>query len=98
MSSQTGSATGIGAAVRRREGLRFDPRRGQCPDDDNRPVKPRALSVATPQANAKIRKVDAAPAKKMPGVVALLTGAELASDKTGNLICGWMIHSKDGAP
>ena len=28
----------------------------------------------------------------------LLTGAELAADKIGNLICGWMIHSKDGSP
>ena len=34
----------------------------------------------------------------MPGVVAVLTGAELAADKIGNLICGWMIHSKDGSP
>ncbi len=34
----------------------------------------------------------------MPGVLAVLTGAELAADKIGNLICGWMIHSKDGSP
>ena len=34
----------------------------------------------------------------MPGVVAVLTGADLATDKIGNLICGWMIHSKDGTP
>src|SRR6266516_2485231 len=33
----------------------------------------------------------------MPGVVAVLTGADLAVDKLGNLICGWMIHSKDGS-
>jgi aerobic carbon-monoxide dehydrogenase large subunit len=31
-------------------------------------------------------------------VLAVLTGAELAADKIGNLICGWMIHSKDGSP
>ena len=30
--------------------------------------------------------------------VAVLTGTELAADKVGNLICGWMIHSKDGSP
>ena len=35
---------------------------------------------------------------KLPGVVAVLTGKELVEDKIGNLICGWMIHSKDGAP
>ena len=33
----------------------------------------------------------------MPGVLAVLTGAELAADKIGNLICGWMITSKDGS-
>ena len=31
-------------------------------------------------------------------MVAVLTGADLANDKIGNLICGWMIHSKDGSP
>jgi CO/xanthine dehydrogenase Mo-binding subunit len=34
----------------------------------------------------------------MPGVVAVLTGADLAADKIGNLICGWAISSKDGTP
>ena len=34
----------------------------------------------------------------MPGVVAVLTGADLANDKIGNLICGWAITSKDGSP
>ena len=34
----------------------------------------------------------------MPGVLAVLTGADLAADKIGDLICGWMIHSKDGSP
>src|SRR5262249_58766658 len=28
----------------------------------------------------------------------VLWGAELAEDKVGGLICGWMIHSKDGSP
>jgi carbon-monoxide dehydrogenase large subunit len=34
----------------------------------------------------------------MPGVVGILTGDDLAADKVGGLICGWMIHSKDGSP
>jgi carbon-monoxide dehydrogenase large subunit len=34
----------------------------------------------------------------MPGVLAILTGDDLAADKIGGLICGWMIHSKDGSP
>ena len=42
--------------------------------------------------------IDTAAAKAMPGVVGVLTGEELAADGIGNLICGWMIKSKDGAP
>ena len=42
--------------------------------------------------------IDSKAAAAMPGVLAVLTGAELAADKIGNLICGWMIHSKDGSP
>ncbi len=29
---------------------------------------------------------------------AVLTGDQLVGDGIGNLICGWMIHSKDGSP
>src|SRR5262249_24229257 len=42
-----------------------------------------------------IKAIDAAVTG--PGV-SVLTGADLAGDKIGHLICGWMIHSKDGSP
>ena len=54
--------------------------------------------MRSPHAHAKIKSIDVAAAKTMPGVVAVLTGDDLAADKIGNLICGWMIHSKDGSP
>ncbi len=92
------SATGIGAPVRRKEDLRFITGKGQYTDDVVRPGETRAVFVRSPHARARIKGLDASEAKKMPGVVAVLTGAELASDKIGNLICGWMIHSKDGSP
>jgi carbon-monoxide dehydrogenase large subunit len=92
------SATGIGAAVRRKEDFRFITGKGQYTDDVVRPGETRAVFVRSPHARAKIKSIDASEAKKMPGVVAVLTGAELAADKVGNLICGWMITSKDGSP
>jgi carbon-monoxide dehydrogenase large subunit len=92
------SATGIGAAVRRKEDLRFITGKGQYTDDVIRPGETRAVFVRSPHAHAKIKRIDASAAKSLPGVVAVLTGAELANDKIGNLICGWMIHSKDGTP
>ena len=92
------SATGIGAAVRRKEDFRFITGQGQYTDDVVRPGETRAVFVRSPHARAKIKNLDASAARKMPGVVAVLTGADLATDKIGNLICGWMIHSKDGSP
>src|SRR5258708_2065039 len=97
--AQAGSnTTGVGAAVRRKEDLRFITGKGQYTDDISRPGETRAMFVRSPHAHAKIKKVDTKAAAAMPGVLAVLTGAELASDKIGNLICGWMIHSKDGSP
>src|SRR6202043_556110 len=49
-------------------------------------------------AHATIGKVDLSAALKAPGVVAIFTGDDIAADKVGGLICGWMIHSKDGSP
>lgn len=92
------TATGIGAPVRRKEDFRFVTGQGQYTDDVTRPGETRAVFVRSPHAHAKIKKIDVAAAKAMPGVVDVLTGAQLADDKVGNLICGWMIHSKDGSP
>src|SRR5256714_55228 len=92
------SATGIGAAVRRKEDFRFITGKGQYTDDISRPGQTYIHFVRSPHAHAKIRKIDSAEAKGMPGVVAVLTGADLANDKIGNLICGWAITSKDGSP
>ncbi|MFL6936073.1 MAG: xanthine dehydrogenase family protein molybdopterin-binding subunit [Xanthobacteraceae bacterium] len=91
------SATGIGAAVRRREDLRFITGRGHYTDDFSRPGQGHAHFIRSAHAHAKIVKVDASAAEGRPGVH-VLTGADLAADKIGNLICGWMIHSKDGSP
>src|SRR3954452_10027788 len=98
MTAQNVTATGIGAAVRRKEDLRFITGKGQYTDDVTRPGETRAIFVRAPHAHANIKRIDKNEAGKMPGVVAVLTGAELAADKIGNLICGWMIHSKDGTP
>ena len=90
------SATGIGAAVRRKEDIRFVTGKGHYTDDFHRPGEAYAWFIRSPHAHARIKSVDAS-AVKQPNVH-VLTGADLAADKIGNLICGWMIHSKDGSP
>jgi aerobic carbon-monoxide dehydrogenase large subunit len=90
------SATGIGATVRRKEDQRFITGKGHYTADVHRPGQTHACFVRSPHAHARIKGIDAKAATAMPGVLAVLTGADLATDKLGNLICGWMIHSKDG--
>src|SRR6195256_1838012 len=92
------SATGIGAAVRRKEDQRFVTGRGHYTDDVNRPGQGHAYFLRSPHAHAKIKSIDSKAAAAMPGVLAVLTGADLAADKIGGLICGWMVKSKDGSP
>jgi len=92
------SATGIGASVRRKEDQRFITGHGHYTDDVNRPGQAHAVFLRSPHAHATIKSIDAKAARARAGVLAVLTGAELAADKIGNLICGWMIHSKDGTP
>jgi aerobic carbon-monoxide dehydrogenase large subunit len=91
------SATGIGAAVRRKEDIRFVTGKGHYTDDFDCPGQGHAYFIRSPHAHARIKAIDASAVKDRPGVH-VLTGAELAADKIGNLICGWMIHSKDGSP
>ena len=92
------SATGIGAAVRRKEDFRFLTGKGQYTDDINRPARAAIYFLRSPHAHARIKAIDTAAAAGMPGVLAVFTGADIAADKIGSLICGWMIHSKDGSP
>ena len=92
------SGTGIGARVQRKEDFRFITGKGQYVDDVNRYGQAHAAFLRSPHAHADIVSIDLSAAKAMPGVVDILTGDDLAADKIGGLICGWMIHSKDGTP
>ena len=89
---------GIGARVARKEDKRFVTGLGRYVDDMVVPGMKYAVFVRSPHAHAGIRSIDTSAAKTMPGVIDVLIGPELKSDGIGNLICGWMIHSKDGSP
>jgi carbon-monoxide dehydrogenase large subunit len=89
---------GIGAAVRRKEDHRFITGGGQYVDDINRPRQLYAHIVRSPIPHGKIKKVNIDAAKARSGVVAVLTGADMAADGVGGLPCGWGINNKDGSP
>ena len=89
---------GIGAAVRRKEDVRFLSGRGNYTDDINRPGQVYAYLKRSDRAHARINGIDATAALAAPGVIAVYTGADMAADNIGGLPCGWQIHSKDGSP
>jgi carbon-monoxide dehydrogenase large subunit len=89
---------GIGQRVARKEDKRFITGKGRYTDDVKMMGQTFAHFVRSPHAHARIGRIDSTAAAAMPGVIAVLTGAELVGDKVGNLICGWMVHSKDGTP
>ncbi|MBT1155960.1 xanthine dehydrogenase family protein molybdopterin-binding subunit [Aminobacter anthyllidis] len=89
---------GIGARVARKEDKRFITGAGRYVDDMVVPGMKHAAFVRSPHAHADIKKIDVKKAEAMPGVIGVLTGRQIKADGIGNLICGWMIHSKDGSP
>src|SRR6201994_251948 len=88
---------GVGARVARKEDKRFITGKGRYVDDIRLHGMTYAAFVRSPHAHGKVKGIDTDAAKGMPGVVDVLTGQQIVDDKIGNLICGWMIHSKDGA-
>lgn len=89
---------GIGARVARKEDKRFITGAGRYTDDLIVPGMKWAVFVRSPHAHARIRSIDTGAAAAMPGVIDILDGKQMLADGIGNIICGWMIHSKDGSP
>ena len=76
------TATGIGAAVRRTEDQRFITGKGHYTDDIHREGQTIAYFLRSPHPHATLNKIDTTKASKMPGVVAILTGADLPPTKS----------------
>ncbi|MGE0622415.1 MAG: xanthine dehydrogenase family protein molybdopterin-binding subunit [Pseudomonadales bacterium] len=91
------SATGIGASVLRKEDLRFITGNGRYTDDLNQPGQSYAVFLRSPHARARITGIDLEAALAVPGVLAVLTGKDMAADGLGDLPCGWEVKQKDGA-
>ncbi|OGL07783.1 MAG: carbon monoxide dehydrogenase [Candidatus Rokubacteria bacterium RIFCSPLOWO2_02_FULL_73_56] len=78
----------FGKAIKRREDPRFITGRGQYVDDVKLPGMTYAAFVRSPHAHARIKKVDAAAARKVAGVLAVYAGEDV---QVGGLPCGWML-------
>jgi len=86
----------VGESVLRKEDQRFVTGRGQYTDDINQPGQLYAVFLRSPYARARIDAIDTSEALAMKGVVAVLTGRDMADDSLGDLPCGWLVKQKNG--
>jgi aerobic carbon-monoxide dehydrogenase large subunit len=87
---------GIGQPVRRVEDRRFITGHGCYLDDIARPRQSHAFMLRSPHAHARIGALDTAVASAAPGVLAILTGDDLARDGVGGIPCLSAVTNRDG--
>jgi aerobic carbon-monoxide dehydrogenase large subunit len=78
--------------------LRLITGRGRYTDDVSPPRTTHAFVLRSPVAHAHLRRVDAAAALQMPGVLFVATGAEVQAEGLGNLACQTPLNNSDGTP
>jgi aerobic carbon-monoxide dehydrogenase large subunit len=77
----------IGASRRRREDARFLTGTGRFTADLIPPGTARGVVLRSPYAHARIGRIETATARAMPGVLLVLTGADLAAEGLAPLPC-----------
>jgi carbon-monoxide dehydrogenase large subunit len=95
---QPGQSQWIGKPVRRLEDRHLMTGQGRFTDDVNLPNQACCAFVRSPHAHARIVKIDAAAARAAPGVVAVLTGADVVADGLGSLPFAHVHKRPDGQP
>lgn len=85
----------VGSRIKRREDPRLIMGRGTYVDDIQLPRMTYAAILRSPYAHARIRSINVDKAKALPGVVAVMTGADLQGK---NVPCGWTLPDIKVAP
>src|SRR5438445_4493463 len=88
----------IGQSVRRLEDPHLVQGLGRYSDDVRLPRQAHAMVVRSTHAHARIRGIDASAALESPGVIAVLTGDDLAADGLGDLPTDGSRKRRDGTP
>ncbi|HEX5320679.1 MAG TPA: xanthine dehydrogenase family protein molybdopterin-binding subunit, partial [Stellaceae bacterium] len=88
----------IGDAPKRREDRRFITGAGRYLDDLRFDRLAHAVVLRSPHARARIGGIDAAAARALPGVLAVLTAAEAAADGLGPLMPAVAANTQTGEP
>jgi aerobic carbon-monoxide dehydrogenase large subunit len=85
----------VGSRIKRREDPLLIMGRGTYVDDIQLPRMTYAAILRSPYAHARIRSINVDKAKALPGVVAVMTGADLQGK---NVPCGWTLPDIKVAP
>ena len=85
----------VGSRIKRREDPRLIMGRGTYVDDIQLPRMTYAAILRSPYAHARILSINVDKAKALPGVVAVMTGADLQGK---NVPCGWTLPDIKVAP
>ena len=88
---------GVAQPVRRVEDPRLLKGDGRYTDDIQLPNEAVGVVVRSPHAAARILSVDTAAAQAMPGVLAVVTGKELAAEGIGDRPCLIPLKNRDGS-
>jgi len=88
----------IGDSVLRKEDRKLLLGKGRFVDDIRAPGELYAVFVRSPHAHADISSMDVTAAAAMPGVVAILTGADMEADGIGEIPFMWVMNNSDGTP
>lgn len=88
---------GIGQSPARIEDARLLTGRGTYTDDLNLPGAAHGYVLRSPVAHAGIARLDATAARSAPGVLAVLTGAELEADGVGDIQSLSGVKNHDGS-
>lgn len=89
---------GIGQAVTRIEDDRLLTGRGRFVDDLLFPDEAHLVFVRSPHAHARVISIDTQAATRVPGVVAVFTGADLAADGVGHFPVNLGLKNDAGKP
>ncbi|MCX7931636.1 MAG: xanthine dehydrogenase family protein molybdopterin-binding subunit [Rhodovarius sp.] len=89
---------GLSQSVRRVEDPRLLVGAGRYTDDIALPGQAYGVVLRSPHAHARIRSIDTTAARAMPGVLLVLTGADLAAAGVGELPCTIPLKNRDGTP
>ena len=88
----------VGQPVPRTEDPRLLTGHGNYTDDLSVPGQAYGYVFRSPYAHAKILSLDVTEAKAQPGVLTVLTGADLQREGVKSLPCRLGIKSRDGTP